>query len=44
MIRFTNNPWTIQPAQLSGQLGVDRVTLVNDFGAVGHAVLHAGRR
>lgn len=41
VIRFTNNPWTIQPAQLRGQLGVDRVTLVNDFGAVGHAVLHA---
>ncbi len=41
VIRFTNNPWTIQPAQLANQLGVDRVTLVNDFGAVGHAVLHA---
>lgn len=42
VIRFTNNPWTIQPAQLPAQLGVDRVTLVNDFGAVGYAVLHAG--
>jgi glucokinase len=42
VIRFTNNPWTIQPAQLPRQLGVDRVTLVNDFGAVGYAVLHAG--
>ena len=42
VIRFTNNPWTIEPAHLPGQLGVDRVTLVNDFGAVGHAVLHAG--
>ncbi len=41
VIRFTNNPWTIQPAQLSTQLGVDHVTLVNDFGAVGYAVLHA---
>src|SRR5579863_954745 len=41
VIRFTNNPWTIQPALLAHQLGVDRVTLVNDFGAVGHAVLHA---
>jgi len=41
VIRFTNNPWTIQPALLDHQLGVDRVTLVNDFGAVGHAVLHA---
>ncbi len=41
VIRFTNNPWTIQPAMLPQQLGVDRVTLVNDFGAVGYAVLHA---
>lgn len=41
MIRFTNNPWTIQPAQLPAELGVDQVTLVNDFGAVGYAVLHA---
>ncbi len=42
VIRFTNNPWTIQPARLPAQLGVDRVTIVNDFGAVGHAVAHAG--
>ncbi len=42
VIRFTNNPWTIAPAQIAHQLGVDRVTLVNDFGAVGYAVLHAG--
>lgn len=41
VIRFTNNPWTIQPARLPAQLGVDRVTLVNDFAAVGYAVLHA---
>lgn len=37
-IRFTNNPWTIQPALIPQQLGADRYTLVNDFGAVGHAV------
>ncbi len=42
VIRFTNNPWTIAPAQLPSQLGVDQVTVVNDFGAVGYAVLHAG--
>jgi glucokinase len=42
VIRFTNNPWTLQPAALPAQLGVDRVTLINDFGAVGHAVVHAG--
>ncbi|MEY4721265.1 MAG: glucokinase [Pseudomonadota bacterium] len=40
-IRFTNNPWVLQPAQLPGQLGVERCTLINDFGAVGHAVARA---
>ena len=42
VIRFTNNSWMIDPARLADQLAVDRFTLVNDFGAVGHAVLHAG--
>ncbi|WP_068094181.1 glucokinase [Novosphingobium rosa] len=41
-IKFTNNPWVIYPAQLHDRLGVDKVTLVNDFGAVAHAVAHAG--
>ncbi|MEP7221571.1 MAG: glucokinase [Novosphingobium sp.] len=41
LIRFTNNPWTLQPALLPDQLGVDAVTLINDFGAVGHAVARA---
>lgn len=41
MIKFTNNPWVIHPAQLPERLGVDKVTIVNDFGAVGHAVAHA---
>jgi len=40
-ISFTNNPWVIQPALLKERLGVDAVTLVNDFGAVGHAVARA---
>lgn len=42
LIRFTNNPWTLQPALLPAQLGLDRLTLVNDFGAVAHAVAIAG--
>lgn len=42
VIKFTNNPWVIHPAQLADQLHVDALTLVNDFGAVGHAVAHAG--
>lgn len=42
LIRFTNNPWVIRPDQLPERLGVDKVTIVNDFGAVGHAVARAG--
>lgn len=42
VIKFTNNPWVIHPAQIAEQLQVDAVTLVNDFGAVGHAVAQAG--
>ena len=38
VIRFTNNPWTIRPAELAREIGAARVTLVNDFAAVAHAV------
>ncbi|NBC37818.1 glucokinase [Novosphingobium sp. FSY-8] len=41
-IQFTNNPWVIYPGQLRERLNVDAVTLINDFGAVGHAVARAG--
>ena len=41
-IRFTNNPWTIQPGQLPTKLGLDALSVINDFGAVGHAVAMAG--
>lgn len=41
VIRFTNNPWMLQPAQLAAQMGVDALTLVNDFEAVAHAVAQA---
>ena len=41
-IRFTNNPWTIQPGQLPAKLGLDALSVINDFGAVGHAVAMAG--
>jgi len=37
-IRFTNNPWIIQPARLHDQIGIEQQTLVNDFAAVAHAV------
>ncbi|MHA6723124.1 glucokinase [Sphingomonas sp. RS2018] len=38
LIKLTNNPWIIRPALISDRLRVDRWTLVNDFGAVAHAV------
>ena len=38
VIRFTNNPWIIRPALIREKLGVDHVTIVNDFEAVAHAV------
>ncbi len=41
VIRFTNNPWTIRPALMANTLGVDHLTLVNDFAAVAHAVARA---
>ena len=42
VIKFTNNPWIIRPALINERLNVDAYTLVNDFGAVGHAVAQAG--
>src|SRR5688500_1023297 len=41
LLKLTNNPWIIRPAQIGDKLGIEHVTLVNDFGAVGHAVAQA---
>ena len=38
MLKLTNNPWVIRPALIKDRLDVDRYTIVNDFGAVAHAV------
>lgn len=38
VLKMTNNPWVIRPALIKERLGVDRYTIVNDFGAVAHAV------
>ncbi len=38
VLKLTNNPWVIRPALIPEKLNVDRYTLVNDFGAVAHAV------
>jgi glucokinase len=42
MLRLTNNPWIIHPTKIAETLKIDQVTLINDFGAVGHAVLRVG--
>ncbi|MGZ2411066.1 glucokinase [Sphingomonas sp. F9_3S_D5_B_2] len=42
VLKLTNNPWVIRPALIKDRLGVDRYTIVNDFGAVAHAVASLG--
>ncbi|MBV1917024.1 MAG: glucokinase [Sphingomonadaceae bacterium] len=41
-VQMTNNSWVIDTARLDEQLGVNRVTVLNDFAAVAHAVANAG--
>lgn len=38
LIKLTNNPWIIRPRLVPERLDVDDYVLINDFGAVGHAV------
>lgn len=38
VLKLTNNPWVIRPSLMKERLGVERFTIVNDFGAVGYAV------
>jgi glucokinase len=42
VLKLTNNPWVIRPASLPQRLRVERYNLVNDFGAVAHAVAQLG--
>ncbi len=42
VLKLTNNPWVIRPYLMKERLGVDRYTIVNDFGAVGYAVATLG--
>ncbi len=42
VLKLTNNPWVIRPAQISDSLGVKDWTLINDFSAVGHAIAQLG--
>lgn len=39
-VRLTNLPWETDAASLGQRLGIGRVTLVNDFAAIGHGVAH----
>jgi glucokinase len=38
VLKLTNNPWVIRPSLMDERLGVERYTIVNDFGAVAYAV------
>jgi len=38
LLKLTNNPWVIRPAMIPEKLGVTDYVVVNDFGAVAHAV------
>lgn len=40
VLKFTNSPWVLRVSALKRQLGLDELTLINDFAAVGHAVAH----
>jgi glucokinase len=42
VIKLTNNPWIIRRSMVCEKLNVDTFVIVNDFGAVGHAVAQAG--
>ena len=42
VLKLTNNPWVIRPAWIPEKFGVDRYKVVNDFGAVAHAVAQLG--
>lgn len=42
VLKLTNNPWVIRPALVKEKLGVRDFVIVNDFGAIAHAVAHFG--
>jgi len=42
VLKLTNNPWVIRPALMEERLGVTQYKIVNDFGAVAHAVAQFG--
>ena len=42
ILKLTNNPWVIRPFLMKERLGVTQYKIVNDFGAVAHAVAQFG--
>jgi glucokinase len=44
VLKLTNCPWIVQPRLIAEKLGVERHSLVNDFGAVSHAVAQVDDR
>jgi glucokinase len=42
MLKLTNGSWIIRPGMIGERLGLDRFTLINDFGAIGHAAVRVG--
>lgn len=41
-LKLTNSPWEVEPELLHEQLGIAEVMIVNDFGAIAHAVAQLG--
>ncbi len=41
ILEMTNSHWVIEAHHIREELGLDRLSLINDFGAVGHAVAQA---
>jgi len=41
-VTFINHPWSFSQAALKSRLGLDRLVIVNDFGAVAAAAPHLG--
>ena len=42
LLKLTNSPWVIRPRLVDDELGLRRHTIVNDFGAIAHAVAMLG--
>jgi glucokinase len=42
VLKLTNNPWVIRPAGMAAELQLEALALINDFGAVAHAVARLG--